>query len=196
MIKKGTVKKTKNQVVITIPEYKTHVKKSTDKYLKVNGQSLYSGMNHFTRNKVIKEMKNSIIESLPEDNNTKAILNSIKDLVPCRVSLEIHNVPNYQTVKYMRKKGEFTGGIVDPKTVYNPTFDVDNQWIWIKCFTDVIAKDLDLIIDDTVKYIPINGEIQYIPINNFNNRKLVFKIERIIKGGLLSKFKRFYGKYF
>ena len=195
-IKKGTVTKKKDQVVITIPEYATHVKQSATKYIKINGQSLYSGMNHFTRNKIIKEMKNSIVGSLPEDTDTQAILDSIIDLVPCKISLEIHNVPNYQTVKYMRKQGEFIGGNVKPGVTYSPTFDADNQWIWIKCFTDALCTELNLLPDDTVQYIPSNGQITYIPTDNIANRKLVFKIERIKKPGLLKKFKKYYGNYF
>lgn len=188
-IKKGTIFKSKNKVIITVPEYATHVKKSSQKYIKVNGQTLYSGMNHHTRNKVVREMKDSIIKSLPFD------IGDLSEYIPFKINLEIHNVPNYQTVKYMSKKGEFAFKGVDPSVEYEPSFDVDNQWIWIKCFTDVIAKDLDLVKDDTVKYIPINGQIEYIPIDKLEDRKLVFTIEKITKKNTLDNLEKFYGKY-
>ena len=188
-VKEGAIWKTTNSVIITIPEYATHVKQSSKKYIKVNGQTLYSGMNHHTRNKVVREMKDSIINALPYD------MEDLSEYIPFKINLEIHNVPNYQTVKYMSKKGEFSFKGVDPTVEYEPTFDVDNQWIWIKCFTDVIAKDLNLIVDDTVKYIPINGEIEYVPIDKLEDRKLVFTIERITDVNKLDNLEKFYGKY-
>ena len=188
IVKKGSVVYTKDQVIFTIPEYKTHIRKTKTKFVKVNGQAIYSGMNHHTRNKITRGIKDSIIQSLPDD------IPDLSKYLPGVITLDMYNVPNFQTVKYMSKKGEFAFKGVDPDVEYEPTFDVDNQWIWIKCFTDVIAKDLNLIPDDTVKYIPGNGSMMYHPIDKLKNRKLVYKLTKIKDQTLLDNFNKFYGK--
>jgi hypothetical protein len=174
--KKAIIKITSDSVSISIPQFITHVPQSKVKYIKINGQTIYSGnLHHYTRNKVIRAMKDDLIQSIR--GQLKGI--NLNDYVPLKIALVIHNVPNYETVKFMSKKFKFVGGLVELGTKYEPSFDVDNQWIWIKCFTDTIAKDLDLLVDDTVKYIPSNGDITYLPIDNFEDRKLEFKLTRI-----------------
>lgn len=187
--KKAEVEIEDDSVTITVPKFITHVPKSKTTYIKINGQTIYSGnLNPFTRNKVVRAMKDDLIQSFKKQ--LKGI--DLNQYVPLKVALVMHNVPNYETVKFMSKKFKFLGGNVEIGKKYEPSFDVDNQWIWIKCFTDVIAKDLNLLVDDTVKYIPNNGDIMYVPIDNFENRKLEFKLTRIKDEKLLKEFNKFY----
>lgn len=140
-------------------------------YKKVNGQTLYSGLNGFKRREMILYLKQELKKQVP----ASFILKNF----PVKASLDWYIVPNYETVKWSNKKQEITGGKVIKDKMYEPSFDVDNQWIWTKVFTDVISKELKIVPEDTVKYIPINGQIKYIPIDNIEDRKLVFKFEAI-----------------
>jgi len=167
---------TKNEIRIEIYKYATHVKKTKNSYTKINGQSIYSGTNHFVRNKIMYELKKHIAQAIPDGLDLSTFL-------PLEISMEWHTVPNYETVKYSKIKNSLIGGIVEKGKVYEPSFDVDNQWIWIKAFTDVISNKKEdggkqLIPDDTVKYIPCNGGIKYVPVDSIENRKLVFIIHK------------------
>ena len=67
-----------------------------------------------------------------------------------------------------------------PKKDYTPKWDVDNLWIWIKAFQDTIVE-MGLIDDDNCATIPQTGEIEFIPVETLNERKLVFKITKYKK---------------
>lgn len=179
-----TIKK-KNKIVevrLTIPKYPTHAilyQPKTDKgklkTTKINGQLLYSGnvakhnraiMMHFLHN-TFKDVFEEHRESL------KIVLH---DLLPCKIKMEWHTIPNHETVKML--KGNIVSYPVLPNKIYDPAFDCDNQFPYFKAFQDTMVKDLELIPDDNVKYVPNTGEIEYHPINDFENRKLVFVITK------------------
>ena len=64
-----------------------------------------------------------------------------------------------------------------PKDDYIPKWDVDNLWIWIKCFQDTLVE-MGMIDDDNCKIIPNSGEIEFIPVEDFEDRKLVFELSK------------------
>lgn len=152
----------------------THVWLSKKTAMKVNGQKLYSGVNHHTRNALGDDIKNLILEGIPADFN-------LKDMMPLRIWLEWHVVPNYETVK--RKRGStkenfiLSGGKVEEGQKFEPAFDADNQWIWIKWFLDTIKGRY--IPEDTVKYVPDVGRVKFVPVDHIDDMKLVFKMKKI-----------------
>lgn len=178
--------KTKNNKVVevrlTIPKYPTHAilyepktSKGTLRTTKINGQLLYSG-NIAKHNRAI--MMHFLHTTFTElFNEKKEVLQLIvNDLLPCKIKMEWHTVPNHETVKMI--KGKVISHPVLPNKIYDPAFDCDNQFPYFKAFQDTLTKDLKILPDDNVKYVPNTGEIEYHPINNFENRKLVFVITK------------------
>lgn len=152
----------------------THVWLSSKTALKVNGQKIYSGVDHHVRNALGDDIKNFMLESIPADLD-------LRDMLPLRIWLEWHVVPNFETVK--RKRGTtrdnfaLSGGKVKEGQFYEPEFDADNQWIWIKWFLDTIKGRF--IPEDTVKYVPDVGRIKFVPVSHIDDMALVFQMEKI-----------------
>lgn len=59
-------------------------------------------------------------------------------------------------------------------------WDVDNLWIYIKCFQDLLV-DLKLIPGDDIRYIKSSGQINFTPIQVEEQRKLIFRIAELPK---------------
>lgn len=145
---------------------------------KINGQALYSGMNHNMRSKVIKEIKKYLYQ----------YIRPIPDIInyPISIELEIHNLPGVKN-----KHGELVR-----------SWDLGNQeFVWMKCFEDALCGNVDFsaapikadkrvhylpnreeypskIIDDSVLYIT-KRICTFVPVNEIEERKLVFKIKQI-----------------
>lgn len=66
-------------------------------------------------------------------------------------------------------------------TLYRPPmngdWDLDNLWIYIKCFLDVLVTQR-IIPDDSIRYISCSPGINYVPIEKEEDRKMVFKIHK------------------
>jgi len=169
----------KGEIRITIPQFKTHVNKNNTKKIKINAQSIYSGVHHYTRGKIVGQMHTHIKKHIPEDLD-------LGDMLPISICMEMHVPKNYEGVKYI--KGELRWK--KPADDHKPSWDADNQWLWIKCFQDSLTA-MGRIPDDTVMYIPDTGRVVFIPVDSLEKRKLVF----IIKPHA-SKYKKLWLKYF
>jgi hypothetical protein len=93
-------------------------------------------------------------------------------------SLAIHVPINFGNVKMITDKETRKRRIVwsPPKENYNPTWDIDNlSFAWIKCLNDVIVKK-GILKDDNVKFIK-GGSYEFIEIDNFEDRKLVYTLK-------------------
>jgi len=148
-------------------QFPTHVaitnnKKAPNKYIKISGQAIYNGtLGRFQRATAVSNLHNYLIQGLPQ---------SINITYPFITNLEFYAPINYGNVR--RIKGQINWK--PPKEDYIPTWDIDNQWIWIKLFNDVLQEQ-KLIPKDTVK--DINGLcIKYYQIDNLNDRKLIFNL--------------------
>ena len=82
----------------------------------------------------------------PHLNGTKPI----KDL-PVRISLKLYD------------------------TIRQANWDLDNQWLYNKCFQDLLVKT-GIIPDDDIRYITKAGAPEFVPVDNEQDRKLVFTI--------------------
>jgi len=54
-------------------------------------------------------------------------------------------------------------------------WDVDNLWIYIKVFQDLLTE-YDIIPDDSVRYITKSTSFEFFPVKEYKNRKMVFHI--------------------
>lgn len=164
-------KEGKKVITLEIPEFQTHVQMTKTKYRKVNGQSLYVGMNHFMRAKIMSQLHTYLSQFIDD----KWVL-----APPVEIRLEFHVPINYGTVKLMKDKnlGYHTLRWKAPPEGYAPNWDADNQWIWTKAFNDTLVKQ-GVIPDDSVQYIKASGEVRFVEVETIQERKLVFVISEI-----------------
>jgi hypothetical protein len=159
----------KKEIRITVPEFLTHANKSKNKYIKINGQRLYSGLNPHVRASIVNQMHEYIKDHMNKE--LKGV--SLAHLYPLRIRLEFHAPINYGDVRML--KGEVRWS--EPKPDYQAKWDADNMWIWGKTFNDTL-KEEGYILDDSVTYIRAAGEVKHVPVKTFDERKLVFVITK------------------
>lgn len=120
----------------------------TPKYWVVNGQQFYSSMHPGMRITVMRKIKEYINPYLPK-----------KLKVPEQWHGKIKIYLNFYD--YLPKTG---------------IWDCDNQWPWIKAFTDSIVA-AGIIPDDSIEYVRSNGQVNFFPVTEEKDRKLEFCIE-------------------
>lgn len=144
-----------NQRVIANPKAA-----GTPKVIVINGQKIYNGeVNKHIRNKVLSSIKSSF----------KSYVEQLEPITkfPIKLSLEIHDT-------------------IRESNSHN-LWDMDNRaWPYIKAFQDVLTGNKDktgkfrnkvVIPDDNILYITQPPVPKFIPIDNEDDRMLIFKIE-------------------
>jgi hypothetical protein len=155
---------------IEIPEFITHAPKSKNKKVKINGQSIYNGgMNHHTRSKIVSHIHKYIKSFLPKN---------LKINYPIEIELEFHAPINYGDVRRIKGKNGYRISWKKPHEGYKPSWDCDNQWIWCKCFNDTLVEN-GYLPDDNVSIIKKSGGVKWIPVDELEDRKLIFIIKEI-----------------
>ena len=106
--------------------------------------------------------------------------NSLWSKMHERVQMEVvSTVKNYME-KHLPNKIKLNPPYKISCTVYcTPklgNWDIGNFWIYNKLFEDLLVNK-QLIRDDSIMYITQSGGFRFIPIDDYENRKLVFKIE-------------------
>ena len=120
----------------------------------IRGQDFYSGnLREFARVTVIKAIKDSYIPHLPK---------TLPIVYPIRMTMEIHN-----TIK-----NEFD----NTKEGAGRRWDIDNHaYPYAKSFVDCLTEQ-GLIVDDDRLHITQPPAAIFCPIEDYNDRKLVFRI--------------------
>ena len=158
-----------DKIRIIIPKFITHIAKTKNKYVKINGQKLFTGMNYHLRALVVRRMHTYIQQYIPN-------ILELDEIVPMKVKLYVYTTVNHGDIRMYR--GELRWR--PPKKDYIPKWDIDNLWIWVKCFQDTLVE-MGKIEDDNIKYIPNSGEIEFIPVEDFKDRKLIFELTKYKK---------------
>ena len=167
--------KKESQYVIEIPEFMTHANKTKTKYVKINGQTIYSGnLHHYTRAKVVNQMHEFLGEYIKKELGEA----DLSHLFPLKISTYFYAPINYGDVRMY--KGEVRWK--EPADDYEPSWDVDNQWIWGKCFNDTLTH-LGYVPDDNARFVKSSGETTFVEVDEFKKRKLVFVISKCIDNG-------------
>ena len=133
----------------------------TPRYITINGQKIYNGeIGKHVRNKVLSAIKESFT---PYINKMQEI---DLDMFPIRIELEIHDI--------IREPGS------------NSLWDVDNRsWPYIKAFQDCLTGHANkvgkkrikkVIPDDNILFVTQAPVPKFIPVENEEDRKLVFTI--------------------
>lgn len=159
---------------IHYPLFPTHLpytknKKAPDKYIKINGQRIYSGLHHTQRAPLMNNMHRWYKENYAWET-MKCIID-----YPVGIGL-IFKVPiNYDYVS--RRNGKIIWK--PPKEGFEPGWDVGNYgWIYSKGFLDTLHL-MGKIVDDNVKYVNIEGPFKALFCNTLEERELIFIIFKI-----------------
>lgn len=166
-------------VIITLPQFITHAQISKNKFKKISGQRMFVGVNFYVRDAIVKRMHNFIEKHLPEDLDLGE--------GPFRIKMRLHVPANYGTVKMIRGKLSWK----PPKEGYVCTWDVDNMWIWGKCFNDVLVNN-NYLHDDNVYIIRAAGEVEFVPVKTLDERKIEFIISKYEETNESKEFTRRY----
>jgi len=168
-------------IIVTLPQFITHAQLSKNKFMKISGQRMFVGINYRVRDVIVKKMHHFIEKHIPEDLE-------LGD-GPFRIKMKFYAPANYGTVKRIRGKISWK----PPKEDYVCTWDADNMWIWGKCFNDVLVNN-NYLHDDNVHIIRAAGEVEFIPVDTLDERKIEFIISKYIDDDKSSEFtKRFSG---
>jgi hypothetical protein len=120
----------------------------TPSWTKISGQAFYSGFGHSSlRAKIVKEMKIYFIKALKE----------FKPIDINQFPIQIH-WDLYQTI-----------GAAN--------WDLDNLWIYNKCFQDALVE-AGIIPEDNITYITKSAAPEFYPVESEDDRKMVFKITK------------------
>lgn len=166
-LKKDSFKSTE----VVLKEFPIHIEKTnnkvaSNKFVKINNQSIYNGaINRFTRAVVVNNLHSYVVSCLPD----------IKILdFPLKVSIKIKTVINHGSIS--RRSGKTIWK--EPKEDYSPNWDIDNlSVIWIKVIKDSLTLK-GIIPDDNVKYIRAGGySVEF--VDDIKDREIIIKIERI-----------------
>jgi hypothetical protein len=148
---------------INLPKFPTHAQISKNKWVKISGNTFYSGTHYIIRNKVFRVMHDYIDHYIP------------KDIIFTRIETEmIFKAPiNYGTVRRTKTKGISWN---PPKDDYVPNWDIDNlAWPWTKAIFDTIISN-NIVPDDNIKYV-IGNSYKYEECDSMDDRNINLKIK-------------------
>jgi hypothetical protein len=163
----------KEVLKIIIDEFPTHIAKTDNKikenkFIKLNGQSIYNGeLNRFSRANVMKHLHDYIMSKLPTLE--------VPLYKKYRITYHFYTVINHSDIRRL-KSGYLTW--LEAKDNYEPNWDIDNlAFIWIKAINDCLQKK-KIIKNDNVKHIK-GISYDFIEIKNHQQRKIVVTIKEV-----------------
>jgi len=118
----------------------------TPSWAKISGQAFYAGFGHSAqRVKIVKEMKIYFLKALKGLSPIKS------EDFPVQIHWDL-----YQTI-----------GVAN--------WDLDNLWIYNKCFQDALVE-AGILPEDNITYITKSAAPEFFPVEDEEDRKMVFKI--------------------
>lgn len=120
---------------------------NTPSYQTIAGNEIYARMHERKRMLIVNNLKDDFKQHISEQ------LRYIpQDLFPISVSMEVHTPYGYAD------------------------WDVDNLWIYHKCFLDSL-RDLQLVPDDSILHVRQAGQTTFIPVLPSEIPMMIFKID-------------------
>jgi len=153
----------RKKIKITLPQFPSHVKISKNKSMKLGYNKIYAGINHFVREKTVRQIHEFVEAHVPI---------GLELPVPVGTHLRIYVPINYGNVRMV--KGNITWK--PPHDRYKPNWDLDNlAFIWLKSLNDGLVK-AGILPDDTVEYLNSTAYSVHF-VKTFEQRKLVYEIK-------------------
>lgn len=142
---------------LPVPVIANHTKAGKPRMYLIKGQDIYSGnLKEHARGFIMDKIKENYY---PFIKNLKPI-----DTYPVKIRCEVHD-----TIKnnYAKDKDDIGG-----------RWDVDNLvYPYLKAFPDLLVKE-KILKDDDRLHLPSSIHAEFVPIDNHEDRKLVFIIEK------------------
>lgn len=130
--------------------------------MKLGYNKLYAGVNHFVREKIVKQVHDYVDAHIPTGLDIST---------PVGTHLHIYVPINYGSVRMV--KGKLTWK--PPHDRYKPNWDLDNlSFIWLKSLNDGLVK-AGILPDDTVEFLTSTSYTFHF-IDDFEDRKLIYEI--------------------
>lgn len=154
-------------------EFITHIPKNKKEWVKIGYNKIHASVHFSTRAALVAAMHGYIEKHIPENLTIQG---------PVETVLTVYAPINFGNMKMVldkttgRRKVSWNPAPAD----YDPNWDIGNlALIWLKCLDDVLIKK-GILPDDTVKHLR-RTTYEYEPVDNFKDRKLVYKLKTIKK---------------
>jgi hypothetical protein len=166
-----------SELKLEFPQFITHIPLSQKVWVKIGYNKIHASVHYTTRAALVAAMHGYIEKHIPENLTIQG---------PVETKLTVFAPLNFGTMKMVldkqTKKRRVSWNPAPPG--YKPNWDIGNlALIWLKCLDDVMVKK-GILPDDTVEHLQRTTH-EYIPIDDFANRKLVYRIKTIKKHGRL-----------
>ena len=168
-----------DEIIVTLPKFITHARISKNKYKKISGQRMFVGVNHYIRDAIVKRMHAFIEKHIPKDLKLGE--------GPFRIRMKLHVPANYGTVRMIKGKLAWKPA----QEGYACSWDADNMWIWGKCFNDVLVNN-NYLSDDNIYVVRAAGEVEFVPVEDLEDRKIEFIISKYEENDESREFSRKY----
>lgn len=177
-------------VIITIPQFITHVEKKKTKkitlkkkespYFKIGGNAFYSQeIKYYERSHITKIIHAYLNGFIPKGIETISY--------PVIFQIEFHVPINYGgiSIRYNEKKFCYDLSWSKPGEDYKPNYDLDNlQQCWIKWILDHLrgnnrhVSTKKVLIDDNVWWVRgIESRVHF--IENLEDRKIIIRLKKL-----------------
>ena len=151
---------------VKLPLFPTHIQISKNKWIKVSGNSLWSGMNFFIRAKIKQQLS----------SYCKPFISSLEPLQgKIATGLDVYLPLNYGDVRWNKKLACATHKPITDK--YEPRWDLKNfTFFWTKVLDDCLVE-YGKIPDDNVSVLCEDLGSRLFIVDDLQERLLVYKIK-------------------
>jgi len=161
--------KNKKEIVLTFPEFITHIPQTKKKWIKIGYNKLYASGHFSVRASLVAAMHRYIENNIPE----KLSIGS-----PIETKLIVYAPINFGNVKRLTNKdtGDKYISWKPARKDYEPNWDIGNlALVWLKCLDDVIVKK-GILKDDSILYLT-KTSYEFIEVETLKERKLVYTLK-------------------
>lgn len=160
-----------SELKLEFPEFITHIPQSKNIWIKIGYNKIHASAHYTTRAALVAAMHGYIEKHIPENLTIQG---------PVETHLTVHAPMNFGAMKMILDKetGKRRVSWKPASKDYKPNWDIGNlALIWLKCLDDVLIKK-GILPDDTVEFLQ-RTTYEFIPVSDFKNRKLVYKLKTI-----------------
>jgi len=159
------------ELILEFPKFITHIPKSKKEWIKIGYNQIHSSVHYSTRASLVAAMHGYISKYIPEKLSIQG---------PVETSLVVYAPVNFGAMRMLLNKETNRREVnwKPAKSDYIPNWDIGNlAMIWLKCLDDVLIKK-GILPDDTIQYLR-KTSFEFVPVEQFLNRKLVYTIKTI-----------------
>jgi hypothetical protein len=160
-----------SELKLEFPEFITHIPQSKNIWIKIGYNKIHASAHYTTRAALVAAMHGYIEKHIPENLTIQG---------PVETHLTVYAPMNFGAMKMILDKetGKRRVSWKPASKDYKPNWDIGNlALIWLKCLDDVLIKK-GILPDDTVEFLQ-RTTYEFMPVSDFKNRKLVYKLKTI-----------------